>query len=109
VRAAAPDPSVLVAIRPCCICYPVAARRILPAMKIPCSTTEMVLADGSARSVDVRRRPVEVSCVNGEVLVTFEGDPQDHVVAAGGAFRVRRRGRLVVAALRPSRVLLAVL
>jgi len=78
-------------------------------MKIPCSTAEIVLADWTARSVDVRGRQVEVSCVNGEVLVTFEGDPQDHVVSAGDAFRVRCRGRLVVAALRPSRVLLAVL
>jgi hypothetical protein len=82
---------------------------MLPVVRIPCSTTELVLADGSTRSVDVRRRSVEVSCVNGEVLVTLEGDSQDHIVAAGDAFLAQRRGRLVVAALRPSRVRLAVI
>jgi len=68
-------------------------------------TSEMFLPDGSARSIDVRRRhPVQVACLDGEVLVTAEGDLEDHVLEPGGAFTAEHRGRVVVTALRPSRV-----
>ncbi len=81
---------------------------MFPAVRIPQPTAEIALADWSVRSIDVRGRPIEVSCVEGEVLVTFEGDPEDHIVAAGHGFRAQGRGRLVVAALRPSTVRIAV-
>lgn len=75
--------------------HPAASRR---------AATELLLADWAARSVDVRpRRPVVVTCLAGELLVTLEGDPVDHVLAPGEAFTAIGRGRLVVAALRPSR------
>ena len=65
---------------------------------------ELRLPDWSAWSVDVRpRHPVVVTCVEGCLLVTLEGDPADHVLAAGEALTAARRGRLVVAALGPSR------
>jgi len=76
-------------------------------MKTTHAVTELVLADWSARSIHVRNQPVEVSCLEGEVLVTLEGDHEDHIVAMGGAFRAEHRGRLVVAALGPSRVRVA--
>jgi Protein of unknown function (DUF2917) len=80
---------------------------MLGGMKTTEGVTELALADWSARSIHVRNQPVEVSCLQGEVLVTLEGDLDDHVLAAGQAFRAERRGRLVVAALGPSRVRVA--
>jgi hypothetical protein len=74
-------------------------------MTIPGTSTEFTLPDWEARSVDVRGRGVEVTCLAGELLITCEGDPDDHVLAAGGTFVARRKGRLAIAALRPSRVL----
>lgn len=69
------------------------------------AVTELCLADWSARSVDVRpRHPVIVACVAGSLLVTLEGDPEDHVLAPGEALTARRRGRVVVAALGPATV-----
>jgi hypothetical protein len=63
------------------------------------------LGEWSVRAVDVRqRRPIEIECLAGELLVTAEGDLEDHIVPAGESFRVSRRGRVVVAALVPSRV-----
>lgn len=69
------------------------------------AVTELRLADWSARSVDVRpRHPVVVACVEGALLVTVEGDPEDHVLAPGEALTARRRGRVVVVALGPATV-----
>jgi hypothetical protein len=63
------------------------------------------LGEWSVRALDVRpRHPVEIECLAGELLVTCEGDLEDHIVSAGESFRAHRRGRLVVAALVPSRV-----
>jgi hypothetical protein len=65
----------------------------------------LTLGEWSVRAVDVRpRHPVEIECIAGELLVTCEGDLEDHIVSAGESFRAHRRGRLVVAALVPSRV-----
>jgi hypothetical protein len=69
------------------------------------AATELDLADWSARSFDVRpRHPVVVACVTGALLVTVEGDPDDHLLAPGEALTTGRRGRVVVAALGPSTV-----
>ncbi|HET9598731.1 MAG TPA: DUF2917 domain-containing protein [Anaeromyxobacteraceae bacterium] len=65
---------------------------------------ELFLPDWSARSIDVRRRPVRVVCIDGEVLVTAEGDPEDHVLEPGTAFVADHSGRVVVTALRDSHV-----
>jgi hypothetical protein len=63
------------------------------------------LGEWSVRAFDVRpRHPVEIECIRGELLVTCEGDLEDHILAAGESFEVHRRGRVVVAALVPSRV-----
>jgi hypothetical protein len=71
----------------------------------PPAATELALADWSARSFDVRpRHPVIVACVTGALLVTVEGDPDDHVLAPGEALTASRRGRVVVAALGPATV-----
>lgn len=67
--------------------------------------SELFLPDWKARSVEVRRgRPVRIACVRGALLVTVEGDPGDHVLAAGEEIVVARAGRAVVAALGPVRV-----
>jgi DUF2917 family protein len=71
------------------------------------AVVELELADWEARSIHVRGEPVEISAVEGELLVTLEGDPADHILGPGERFVAQRRGRLVVAALGPSRVRVA--
>ena len=50
---------------------------------------------------------VQVSVEEGCLLVTREGDPEDHVVSAGESLLVAGSGRVVAWALEPSRVVLA--
>jgi hypothetical protein len=51
-----------------------------------------------------RGRGVEVRVMEGEVWLTREGDPEDHVLAAPRVFESARRGRLAVTALRATRL-----
>ena len=55
-----------------------------------------------AWSFDVRRGSLAIVLLEGEVMVTFEGDPLDHVLAPGERFATRGRGRVAVSALRRS-------
>jgi hypothetical protein len=64
---------------------------------------QVALGPSRAWSFDVRQDPIEIALLEGEVMVTFEGDPEDHILAAGAAFRTPRRGKVAVAAFRPSR------
>ena len=65
------------------------------------------LTSSSSRSVDVRRgRAVEVRCLAGVVLATYEGDPLDHILREGESFRVEGPGRLALSGLVPARTLL---
>jgi Protein of unknown function (DUF2917) len=64
---------------------------------------QIALGPWRAWSLDVRGGPIEISLLEGEVMVTFEGDAADHVLVQGGAFRTPRRGRVAVLAFRPSR------
>ena len=43
--------------------------------------------------------------LSGMVWVTQEEDPRDHLLGPGGAFKSQGSGRVVVQALKPSRVL----
>ena len=65
---------------------------------------ELELQDHAAWSARVPRAGLEVRCGSGTVLVTVEGDPEDHVLEAGGVLSVQRRGRLAVWALASARV-----
>ncbi len=49
-------------------------------------------------------RGAEVRCARGMVLVTREGDPEDHVLSGGASFTARGPGRVAVWALEPARV-----
>lgn len=42
-----------------------------------------------------------VRLIHGSAWVTFEGDPEDHVIQAPAEFEVPRRGRIAVLALEP--------
>ncbi len=44
--------------------------------------------------------------LSGTVWVTREGDSRDHVLGPGGTFRVEGPGRIVVQALKPSRLII---
>ncbi len=65
---------------------------------------EILLEEDETWSFEAGRPGVEVDCLSGEVWVTVEGDPQDHVLAAGATFSTGRRGRLAMMALRPARL-----
>ena len=64
---------------------------------------QVVLGVTHAWSFDVRHHRMKIEVLEGEVMVTFEGDPVDHVLAPGAVFTTSRRGRVAVAAFRPSR------
>jgi Protein of unknown function (DUF2917) len=64
---------------------------------------QVALGVTHAWSLDVRRRPIRIELLEGQVMVTFEGDPADHILAPGSAFTTSGRGRVAVAAFRPSR------
>ncbi len=51
-----------------------------------------------------RARGLSVACRVGTLVVTQEGDPQDHVLVPGEAFRAAPRGLVVVWALSPGAV-----
>jgi hypothetical protein len=57
------------------------------------------LAPSQAWSAEVGRGGVEVRIAAGEVWLTREGDPEDHVLTAPARFESRTRGRLAVLAL----------
>jgi DUF2917 family protein len=65
---------------------------------------ELTLGNDSTWSTRVPRAGVEVRCLEGMVLVTAEGDVEDHVLTAGAVLIARRRGRLAVWALEDARV-----
>ena len=50
-----------------------------------------------------RRGPMAIRVESGLVLVTREGDPEDHVLRAGEAVVVPPRGKVVAWALKPAR------
>jgi hypothetical protein len=64
---------------------------------------QVALGGTHAWSFEVRRHPMKLQVLEGEVMVTFEGDPMDHVLAQGALFTTPRHGRVAVAAFRPSR------
>lgn len=77
-------------------------RGLLPAREAA-PARHLALAEGAVHSLHVRE-PLEITALAGEVLVTAERDPEDHVIPAAGRFRTTRRGHHVVYALKPSRV-----
>jgi len=64
---------------------------------------QVALGVAQAWSFDVRHEAVKIEVIEGEVMVTFEGDPTDHVLTQGAVFTTPRRGRVAAAAFRPSR------
>jgi hypothetical protein len=65
---------------------------------------EVELATHATHALRVGRQEVLVECVAGSVWITCEGDPEDHVLAAGERVRTARRGRLVTLALEAARL-----
>jgi hypothetical protein len=59
----------------------------------------VVLSGGGAWSRRIGAGGVTVRCVAGSALLTREGDPDDHVLVGGDAFRSEHPGRLALMAL----------
>jgi hypothetical protein len=69
----------------------------------PAPEIQVSLGATRAWSFDVRRERIAITVLEGEMMVKFEGDPLDHVLGPGAAFTTSGRGRVAVAAFRPSR------
>lgn len=65
---------------------------------------ERCLPQDATWSVVVRRTGLRVRCEAGLVLLTCEGDVEDHLLQGGATFVATRPGRLAVWALEPSRL-----
>jgi hypothetical protein len=63
---------------------------------------KLELSNSQAWSVPVGPEGLEIHVTAGTVLVTREGDPEDHVLVAPGAFSSDAHGRLAVWALTPA-------
>lgn len=62
------------------------------------------LAQGGLWSEHARsRQPLTLTCREGLLWLTCEGDAKDYVLRAGDTLRMERSGHVVVQALRPSR------
>jgi hypothetical protein len=70
-------------------------------------SVELALERNEACSFPARRRRLEVECLSGCVLLTVEGDPDDHVLSPGMRFASTRRGRLALMAFGSCRVRVA--
>ncbi len=71
----------------------------------PC--LDLVLVKDGTWSAVVDRTPIEVTCALGLVMITCEGDAEDHVLLEGATFVARRPGRLAIWALQPARLRVA--
>jgi len=60
-----------------------------------------------AWSAVVGRAGILVRVGSGQVWITREGDPEDHILGEGQALESGRRGRLAVLALSPARLEIA--
>jgi hypothetical protein len=62
------------------------------------------LDETKAWSGEVKRAGLEIRVLSGRAWVTQEGDGEDHVVEASGAFVTDRKGRVGIQALTSARV-----
>jgi hypothetical protein len=67
---------------------------------------KLALDESQAWSVPVGHEGLEIHVNAGTVLVTREGDPEDHVLVAPGVFTSHAHGRLAVWALTPAELLI---
>jgi hypothetical protein len=58
-----------------------------------------VIHTGSQLVLTGDTREVAIECVDGNLWVTVEGDPADHILGRGERVIVDRRGRVVVSSL----------
>ena len=65
---------------------------------------ELELGKDATWSARIGGSAVEVRCSRGVLLVTLEGDVEDHVLSEGESFVTTRRGRLAVWALEAARL-----
>ncbi|ATB36126.1 hypothetical protein CYFUS_001540 [Cystobacter fuscus] len=64
---------------------------------------QVVLEEGAVWSCRVRAGGLRLTCCEGLLWLTHEGEPTDKVVKAGGSVRLDGPGLVVVQALRPAR------
>lgn len=67
---------------------------------------EILLEQGEMLVFDRNRRERQVVCREGLLWITQAGDPRDHLLRDGGRFVSKTRGRIVVTARTPSRLVM---
>jgi Protein of unknown function (DUF2917) len=65
---------------------------------------EVALDRSLAWSAVAKRVPMEVEVLDGEVLLTVEGDANDHVISAGDVYQGPAGRRIAAMGLSPSRI-----
>ncbi len=70
---------------------------------IKITTARLLLPRADTLTLDDARGTL-VRCLEGALWITQHDDLDDHVIAAGEAFRVDREGTVVVQATRPARL-----
>ncbi|MFA7279443.1 MAG: DUF2917 domain-containing protein [Sterolibacterium sp.] len=68
------------------------------------STSSPELALASKALVDLSGIDLTLICLDGELWLTRDRDPEDHIVESGQRFTIRRSDKAVVHALRKSRI-----
>lgn len=67
----------------------------------------VAVPQGTLWSQAVHSSELTLTCLDGWIWLTLEGDVRDYMLTAGRSVRLDRPGRVVVQALRPSRFSLA--
>ena len=68
-----------------------------------CTSILVGLPRGALWSHEVHSSELSLTCLEGWIWLTREGDVRDYMLAAGRSVRLDRPGKVVVQALRPSR------
>jgi len=74
-------------------------------MNIKANTARLALPRWDTVTLDGARGAL-VRCLEGGLWITQDGDGNDHVVAAGGSFRVDRDGVVVMQATRAAQLVI---
>ena len=82
--------------------------RLVPGARRDAHAGPVLLARGATWSVHTHGgRPLALTCGDGQLWLTREGDTKDYVLGPGDTVRLEAAGHVVVQALRPARFCLS--
>lgn len=87
--------------------WPQFLRLASPQRPRACTAAQAVLERGQTRWVARATPALRVTCLEGCLWLTYDGQPRDIILTAGQSHACDARGRLGIHALQPAQVLLA--